>query len=131
MKDDKHTQGQMADYKERLRKISDPVKKAEESCRIADEMYAANAEKFEEQRDQELRLKIVSMTSFSLDEADLAYQFVKGNNNALSELKEFRQWKEEKFKKEFEFPENARYCLVGLDQGNSQQEEEPPCRNVR
>lgn len=27
MKDDKHTQGQMADYKERLRKISDPVKK--------------------------------------------------------------------------------------------------------
>lgn len=41
MKDNKHPQGQITDYKERLRKISDPVKRAEEGCRIADEIYAA------------------------------------------------------------------------------------------
>lgn len=46
--------------------------------------------------DEKLRLDIVSMTRFSLDEAYFAYQFVKGNDNALSELKEFRKWKKER-----------------------------------
>lgn len=41
MKDNKTPQGQITDYKERLRKISDPVKRAEEGCRIADEIFAA------------------------------------------------------------------------------------------
>lgn len=102
MKDNKHPHGQITDYKERLRKISDPVRRAEEGCRIADEIYEANYEKIKAVEDERLRLKIVSMTSFSLEEADFAYQFVKGNNNTLSELKEFRQWKEEKANKEFE-----------------------------
>lgn len=56
--------------------------------------------KQEDLQDQQLRLEIVSISGFSLDEVDLVYQFVKGNNNALSELKEFRQWKKEKYKKD-------------------------------
>lgn len=99
METTKHPQDPKNDFSERIKafnKITDPVKKSEEGMRLADEMYAANAEKVEEQRDMELRFKLVSMAGFSLDEVDLVYQFVKGNNNALSELKEFRQWKKDR-----------------------------------
>ena len=41
--------------------------------------------------DQSLRLQIAA--GFCLDEALLVYQFVNGNNESISELKEFREWK--------------------------------------
>ncbi len=46
--------------------------------------------------DQTLRLQIVMAAGFTLDEVLLVYEFVKGNDKVISELKEFREWKEEK-----------------------------------
>lgn len=45
MKDNKHLQDQKADYKHRLHNITDPVKRAEECCRITDEIYAAKQQR--------------------------------------------------------------------------------------
>jgi hypothetical protein len=36
---------------------------------------------------------LVRQTGFTLDEIQLVYAFVNGSDEALSELKEFRQWK--------------------------------------
>lgn len=41
MKDNKHPQDQKIDYKARLSNITDPAKRAEECCRISDEIFAA------------------------------------------------------------------------------------------
>lgn len=49
-------------------------------------------------KDMKLRLELVKQAGFSLDELPLVYQFVKGNDDAISELKEFRQWKQSKEK---------------------------------
>lgn len=43
--------------------------------------------------DFKLRLELVKQAGFSLEDIPLIYQFVKGNDCALNELKEFRKWK--------------------------------------
>lgn len=43
-------------------------------------------------KDKKLRLEIAKQAGFTIDEAMLAYEFVNGNDTALSELKEFSQW---------------------------------------
>ena len=46
--------------------------------------------------DAMLRLKLVELAGFSLSEVPLVYQFIKGDDDALGELKEFRQWRLER-----------------------------------
>lgn len=45
-------------------------------------------------KDFRLRLELVKQAGFSLVELPLVYQFVKGDDEALRELKEFRRWKQ-------------------------------------
>lgn len=47
---------------------------------------------FKRRKDEKLRLCLVKQAGFTLDEIPLVYAFVKGSNEALSELQEFRQW---------------------------------------
>lgn len=54
-------------------------------------------------KDEKLRLDLVKQAGFTLDEVPLVYAFIKGNNEALSELQEFRQWKLHKEKQKVEY----------------------------
>lgn len=48
---------------------------------------------FKNKKDKKLQPELVRQTGFTLDEIQLVYAFVNGSDEALSELKEFRQWK--------------------------------------
>lgn len=48
---------------------------------------------FRTKKDEKLRLDLVKQAGFTLDEVPLVYAFIKGADEALSELQEFRQWK--------------------------------------
>lgn len=48
---------------------------------------------FMTKKDEKLRLDLVKQAGFTLDEVPLVYAFIKGADEALSELQEFRQWK--------------------------------------
>lgn len=48
---------------------------------------------FRTKKDEKLRLDLVKQAGFTLDEVPLVYAFIKGDDEALSELQEFRQWK--------------------------------------
>lgn len=58
---------------------------------------------FKRKKDEKLRLHLVKQAGFTLDEIPLVYAFVKGSNEALSELQEFRQWKMYKEKQKVEY----------------------------
>lgn len=58
---------------------------------------------FRTKKDEKLRLDLVKQAGFTLDEVPLVYAFIKGNNEALSELQEFRQWKLHKEKQKVEY----------------------------
>lgn len=50
--------------------------------------------------EEQLRLGLVEQTEFALNEILLVLRFIKGDDSALEELQEFREWKEEQaFKK--------------------------------
>ena len=48
---------------------------------------------FRTKKDEKLRLDLVKQAGFTLDEVPLVYAFIKGADEELSELQEFRQWK--------------------------------------
>ena len=52
-------------------------------------------------KDFRLSLELVKQAGFSLVELPLVYQFVKGDDEALRELKEFRQWKQNRESERF------------------------------
>lgn len=54
-------------------------------------------------KDEKLRLDLVKQAGFTLDEVPLVYAFIKGADEALSELKGFRQWKMYKEKQKVEY----------------------------
>ena len=54
-------------------------------------------------KDEKLRLDLVKQAGFTLDEVPLVYAFIKGADEALSELKELRQWKMYKEKQKVEY----------------------------
>lgn len=54
-------------------------------------------------KDEKLRLALVKQAGFTLDEVPLVYAFIKGSDEALSELQEFRQWKKYKEKQKIEY----------------------------
>ena len=58
---------------------------------------------FRTKKDEKLRLDLVKQAGFTLDEVPLVYAFRKGADEALSELKEFRQWKMYKEKQKVEY----------------------------
>lgn len=58
---------------------------------------------FKRRKDEKLRLCLVKQAGFTLDEIPLVYAFVKGSDEALSELQEFRQWKMCKEKQKVEY----------------------------
>ncbi len=58
---------------------------------------------FRTKKDEKLRLDLVKQAGFTLDEVPLVYAFIKGADEALSELKEFRQWKMYKEKQKVEY----------------------------
>lgn len=50
--------------------------------------------------EEQLRLGLVTQTGFALNEIPLVIRFIKGDDSALEELQEFREWKKEQaFKK--------------------------------
>lgn len=57
---------------------------------------------FKKQKNEKLRFELVKQAGFALDEIPLVYAFVKGSDEALSELQEFRQWKKHKEKQKVE-----------------------------
>ena len=46
--------------------------------------------------DKMLRLEICKQAGFTIDEALLVYKFVSGDDEALTQLKNFRKWKSER-----------------------------------
>lgn len=58
---------------------------------------------FMTKKDEKLRLDLVKQAGFTLDEVPLVYAFIKGADEAQSELKEFRQWKMYKEKQKVEY----------------------------
>lgn len=45
---------------------------------------------------RELRTKLVMQAGFSLSDIPLIMRFINGDDEALTELEEFRKWKEER-----------------------------------
>ena len=43
-----------------------------------------------------LRFELIRMTDFSLSDIPLVMRFINGDDNALTELQEFREWKEQR-----------------------------------
>lgn len=58
---------------------------------------------FRKKKDKKLRLELVKQSGFTLDEVPLVYAFINGDNEALSELQEFRQWKRHREKQKTEY----------------------------
>ena len=58
---------------------------------------------FRTKKDEKLRLDLVKQAGFTLDEVPLVYAFIKGADEALSELFQFRQWKMYKEKQKVEY----------------------------
>lgn len=53
--------------------------------------------KFEDlTKEGKLRFDLISQAGFELNEIPLVMRFIKGDDTALEELKEFREWKERK-----------------------------------
>ena len=46
--------------------------------------------------ERELRTKLVMQAGFSLSDMPLIMRFIKGDDEALTELEELRKWKEER-----------------------------------
>lgn len=46
--------------------------------------------------ERELRTKLVMQTVFSLSDIPLIMRFINGDDEALTELEEFREWKKER-----------------------------------
>lgn len=46
--------------------------------------------------ERELRTKLVMQTVFSLSDIPLIMRFINGDDEALTELEEFREWKEKR-----------------------------------
>lgn len=46
--------------------------------------------------ERELRTKLVMQAGFSLSDVPLIMRFINGDDEALTELEEFRKWKEER-----------------------------------
>lgn len=46
--------------------------------------------------ERELRAKLVMQAGFSLSDIPLIMRFINGDDEALTELEEFRKWKEER-----------------------------------
>lgn len=46
--------------------------------------------------ERELRTKLVMQAGFSLSDIPLIMRFIDGDDEALTELEEFREWKEER-----------------------------------
>lgn len=58
---------------------------------------------FKNKKEEKLRLDLVKQAGFTLDEISFVYAFVKGSDEALAELQEFRQWKKHKEKQKVEY----------------------------
>lgn len=52
-------------------------------------------------KDEKLRFELVKQAGFSLIEVPLVYQYIKGDDNALNELKAFQDFQEWKTQKRF------------------------------
>ena len=52
-------------------------------------------------KDEKIRFELVKQAGFSLIEVPLVYQFIKGDDNALDNLKEFQDFQEWKDQKRF------------------------------
>lgn len=52
-------------------------------------------------KDEKLRFELVKQAGFSLIEVPLVYQYIKGDDNALNNLKEFQDFQEWKTQKRF------------------------------
>lgn len=47
-------------------------------------------------KERELRTKLVMQAGFSLSDVPLIMRFINGDDEALTELEEFRKWKKER-----------------------------------
>lgn len=54
--------------------------------------------------EEKLRFDLILQAGFSLNEIPLVIRFIKGDDYALEELQEFREWKEKKMFAESLFP---------------------------
>lgn len=58
-------------------------------------------------KERELRTKLVMQAGFSLSDIPLIMRFINGDDEALTELEEFRKWKEERKERE----ERRAFCV--------------------